>query len=65
MRAIGFPDKSRLWTLLEEAGLIRHHLAAGAYEEWYLAHLDNATHRPLIDKALEMFGGAVPRSQGQ
>ena len=52
----GFSNRAthNLWTLLEEARLIRHHLAAGTYREWYQGHLDNSTYRPLWDKALEM-----------
>jgi hypothetical protein len=52
----GFSNRAthNLWTLLEEAGLIRHHLFAGTYAQWYQGHLDNSTYRPLVDKALEM-----------
>jgi queuine/archaeosine tRNA-ribosyltransferase len=52
----GFSNRAthNLWTLLEEARLIRLHLAAGTYREWYQGHLDNSTYLPLIDKALEM-----------
>lgn len=43
-----------LWTLLEEARLIREHLAARTYAQWYKEHLVNSVYRPLVDKLLEM-----------
>ena len=51
----GFSNRAthNLWTLLEEAKSIEHHLVAGTYEAWYKTHLDNSIYRPLIDRLVE------------
>lgn len=50
----GFCNRAthNLWTLLEEARQIDEHLAAGTYETWYQAHIDNSVYRPLIEYTL-------------
>ncbi len=47
---IGFSSRAthNLWILLNEAELIRHHLANGTYSEWMPQHLDNTIYRPII-----------------
>lgn len=52
----GFCNRAthNLWTLLEEEELIRGHLTAGTYEQWYADHLENSTYRPLVDRVLAM-----------
>lgn len=46
----GFSSRAthNLWVLLNEAELIRGHLADGTYAAWMPGHLDNTTYRPLI-----------------
>ena len=53
-RIHGFMNRAthNLWTLLEEARLIKHHLAKGTYREWYGDHVENSSYRPLIDYLL-------------
>lgn len=51
-RSKGFCNRAthNLWTLLEEERLIRKHLIAGTYKEWYSTHLDNSVYRPHIER---------------
>lgn len=53
----GFAHRAahNLWVLLNEAELIRAHLAAGDYLAWMLGHLDNSTYRPLIVDLAQAF----------
>ncbi|HEU0116160.1 MAG TPA: hypothetical protein VFQ80_15845 [Thermomicrobiales bacterium] len=50
----GFRQRAvhNLWVLLQEAELIRMHLANGTYEDWFRAHLDNTIYLPLIEETL-------------
>ncbi len=48
-----------LWTLLEEAELVQHHLATGTYGKWYGNHLENSVYRPLVDRVVAMAAGRV------
>lgn len=45
-----------LWTLLQEAEEVEHHLALGleAYNDWYRGHVQNSIYEPLIEHALEL-----------
>jgi 7-cyano-7-deazaguanine tRNA-ribosyltransferase len=42
-----------LWTLLNEAELIKKHLADGSYWDWLPNHLDNTVYRPIIMELAE------------
>ena len=48
----GFCNRAahNLWTLLDEARQIEHHLRAGTYRSWYRNHLNNSIYLRLIDE---------------
>jgi hypothetical protein len=50
----GFCNRAthNLWTLLDETCQVTEHLNQNTYDEWYGAHLDNSTYRPLIEHVL-------------
>lgn len=51
----GFCNRAthNLWTLLEEGKLIRAHLRAGSYVDWYAGHIRNSIYRPLIEHVVD------------
>ena len=50
----GFCNRAthNLWTLLEEARQIEHHLSAKTYRSWYRKHLNNTTYLRLIEEVV-------------
>lgn len=57
----GFCNRAthNLWVLLNEAALVRDHLAKDTYEAWFEGHLDNSIYLPLIREALRLRHQAV------